>query len=326
MQAQITPHLPTYVNLHYVDYSDDLSGHTDLLEETLRQNCLDPIYEKVNDWWIDSDSTSSYIEDIQQALDKEDYELSDDDKDDIRDWLHENDTSDPTKELLGNTGKLTMFYSLGLEVDGYSEAGFFSPSVRYSSEAQEAYKIRRKLGIQKGTKEAELIDSIVANASYGGELRIYFSLSLEDALSAESDKDFKQIQFKGRYAIAVYHSNGSGDFEYMEIDRTFPFTRDNLFTSDADKYSLESCFGMCGDWLDKTTSPVMSVEPLRRKAKIAKSKSAVIHAREAEYKRVFKAGGCTAGDMDINRHRDVTYSNDVPCGSRCPHCRTFWID
>ena len=157
-------------------------------------------------------------------------------------------------------------------------------------------------------------------------MRIYFSLDLEDALTDSPDSDFKQIQFKGRYAIAVYHSNGSGDFEYMEIDRTFPFTRDNLFTSDADSYSIESCFGMCSDWLDKTTSPVMSVEPLRRKAKITKSKSAAIHAREAEYKRVFKAGGCTAGDMDINRHRDVSYSNDFPCGSRCPHCGTFWID
>lgn len=309
-----------------MDYRDDLSEHTDLLEETLRKNCLDPIHEKVSDWWCGHEVTGSYIDEIQKELTKEDYELNEDDVDELRDWLHDNDTSDPVSDLLKNTGKISMFYSLGLEVEGW-HSGFMCAPYRNSSYAQEAYKIRRILGVKKDTKEAELIDSIVRNASYGGELRIYFSLDLEEAISGEPDKDFKQVQFKGRYVVAVYNSSeGSGDFEYMELDRTFPFTRDNLFTSVSDRYSLENCFGMCGDWLDKIGEPMMSIHPLKKKSTINKSENAARLAKEIEYNRVFKAGGCSAGDMDIRRHRDVYYDNNFPCGNHCPHCRTFWID
>lgn len=127
--------------------------------------------------------------------------------------------------------------------------------------------------------------------------------------------------------MAVYDgTQGGGDFEYINIDKTFPFTRDNLYTSDADKYSLENCFGMCGDWLDKSASPIFSMKKPKRTSKLAKSKNAERMAREAEYNKVFKAGGCTFGDMDYKRHRDVYYDNNVPCGSHCPHCGTFWID
>ena len=145
-------------------------------------------------------------------------------------------------------------------------------------------------------------------------------------ITENQEVDFKQIQFKGKYAVAVYSSCGSGDFEYLELDKTFPFTRDNLFTSDAEKYSLESCFGMCGDWLDDTATPFMSVEPLKKKTKIKKSGNIALFAQEAEYKRVFNAGGCSLGDMDIRRHRGVYYKNEIPCGSHCPHCGTFWVD
>lgn len=45
-----------------------------------------------------------------------------------------------------------------------------------------------------------------------------------------------------------------------------------------------------------------------------------------EYDRVYKAGGCTLGDTDMRRHRDVYYRNVFPCGSVCPHCGQFWGD
>ncbi len=326
MNAAITPHLPDYVSLYYVDYRDNLSENEDLLEETLRQNSLDPINFKLNEWWADGDTVRYYIDEIQKQLATQGVKLSDEDEDEIRNWLYEKDESTPVKDLLKNTGSVTMFYSLGLEVDGYSEPGFFAPSVRYSSVAQEAYKIRRILGIKKETKEAKLIESIVNNAHYGGELRIYFKVPIEDILSDTPEEDFKTIHFKGQCTIAVYHSSGSGDYEHFEIDKSFPFDRDNLFTSDADKYSIENCFGMCSDWLDNSSDPVFSYAPLKKRGKIKKSDNAARIAQEAEYKRVFDAGGCSKGDMDYNRHRDVYYDNNIPCGSHCPHCGTFWID
>ena len=47
---------------------------------------------------------------------------------------------------------------------------------------------------------------------------------------------------------------------------------------------------------------------------------------DAKCDAVFKTGGCTAGDMDMNRHRNTYYLNEFPCGTHCPHCHTFWID
>ena len=326
MNAAITPHLPAYVSLYYVDYNDNLCDNNELQEEILRANNLDPICEKIDEWWDSYECAKSYIDDIRNKLDEEDIELTDDDEDEIRDWLHDNDKSTPVDDVLHNTGSVNMFYSLGLEVEGWSEPGFMCQSYRSSSVAQEAYKIRRVLGIQKDTKDAELIESIVRNASYGGELRIYFSIGLKDILSEDMEQDFQQIHFKGSCTVAVYHSNGSGDFEDIELDKAFPFTRDNLFTSKSDKYSLENCFGLSSDWLRDSADPIFSTEPLKSKHKIAKSENATRIAQEAEYNKVFKAGGCSAGDMDYNRHRGVYYDNNIPCGSHCPHCKTFWVD
>lgn len=325
MNPQIQPYLPNYVNLYFVDYRDDLCQHKELLQESLVANSLDSIQEKVWDWWDYPEG--EYMNEIRQKMDDDGItELYEENEDYIRDWLSENDTSTPVEDLLRNTGAISMFYSLGLELDGW-QSGFMCNPWRDGSYAQDAYKIRRVLGIAKGTSEAEKIDSIVRNASGGGELRIYFSNELTDVLSNEPEKDFKQIHFKGEFAVALYNAGeGSGDFEYITLDKTFPFQRSNLYTSESEKYHLENCFGMCSDWLDKHATPTFKMEASKRVMKIKVSKNAARNFQDAEYKRIFKAGGCSAGDMDCTRHRDVYYDNNFPCGSRCPHCKTFWID
>lgn len=325
MHAQIQPYLPNYVSLYFVDYRDNLCENKDLLQKSVSSNSLDSIHEKIWDWWDYPEG--EYLKEIRQKMEQDGAEeLYEKHEDEIRDWLCENDTSTPVKDLLRNTGNISMFYSLGLEIDGW-HSGFMCNPWRDGSYAMDAYKIRQKLGIRKGTPESDLIDSIVRNASGGGELRLYFNSELADVLSTDSETDFKQIHFKGEIAVALYNaSEGSGDFEYLKIDKSFPFVRENLYTSESDKYSLENCFGMCSDWLDKSDFPVFSMDKPRKPQTLIKSKNADRIAQEAELNRVFKAGGCTAGDMDYKRHRGVYYDNNVPCGSRCPHCGTFWID
>ena len=325
MNAQIQPYLPDYVNLYYVDYCDNLREHKELLQKSLSSNSLNPIQEEVFDWWDYPEG--EYLKEIRQTMEHDDLEeLYEENEDEIRDWLYEHDTSTPVEDLLRNTGEISMFYSLGLEIDGWHSA-FMCNNWRNTTEAQEAYRIRRKLGIEKNTPEAKLIDSIVQNAYGGGELRIYFSQPLSELLSDDPDKDFQQIHFKGEFAVAVYNAGeGSGDFEYINIDRTFPFIRSNIFISKSEKYYLEDCFGMCSDWLDKSAAPIFSMNKPKSCQKINESKNAARNLQDAEYTRVFKAGGCTFGDMDYRRHRDVYYDNNVPCGSHCPHCGTFWID
>lgn len=48
--------------------------------------------------------------------------------------------------------------------------------------------------------------------------------------------------------------------------------------------------------------------------------------RQQKYNDTFKAGKCTFGDRDMNRHRDIQYSNVFPCGWHCPHCGMTWVD
>ena len=332
MNEKVKKYMPEYVCLYYVDYNSNLNNETKTLQSCLTQNSLFPLSESVFDWWDYPEE--HYLDEIKEKMRKDGVEhLFDEHLDDIRDWLYDNDKSTPVEDLLRNTGRISCFYDLGVELDcGWHEAFMCTPW-RNESIASCAYKVRRKLGIKKGTPEAEQIYNILCNASCGGSLRIYFNGDIESLISgdeyqsADNKQDFQQIRFKGRVALAVYDpTNGAGDFEYMNIDCVFPFLRDNLSVSDTDKYSLEQCFGMCGDWLDKCVKPELSVEPLKKKRTMKKSPAAELRKREAELDAVFKAGGCTFGDMDMSRHRDVYYDNNIPCGHHCPHCGTFWID
>ena len=332
MDKRIEKYMPSYVHLYYVDYRDNLRDNTDLLQSCITKNNLYPLSENVFDFWDYPECY--YYEEIRKAMREDGIEdLFDELRDEIDEYLYEHDDSDPVRDLLRNTGDVTCFYDLGVEVDcGWHEAVFCTPW-RNETVASCAYKVRRKLGIQKGTPEAKQIYNICANATCGGTLRLYFKADVESLISgdnylnAEDKQDFQQIRFKGKVAVAVYNPNqGAGDFDYIDIDCTLPFLRDNLAISKVDKYHLEDCFGMCGDWLNKCVTPILSVEPLKKKKTLKKSKISEDRKREAEYDAVFKAGGCTPGDMDITRHRDVYYDNTFPCGMRCPHCGTFWVD
>lgn len=43
------PYIPTYVDMYYVDYRDDLSDNTKLLQDCIDKNSLYPISEYVDD-------------------------------------------------------------------------------------------------------------------------------------------------------------------------------------------------------------------------------------------------------------------------------------
>ena len=320
-------------DLYYVDYRDSFDDHPKTLQQCIEDNSLYPASEITWDMW---ECPSSYEEEevAKEMRNNDESELYDAFQDEIRDWIYEHDTSDPTSDLLRNTSDQTMFYSLGVEVDGWHEAFLCAPW-RGEREEEATMRINDILGIKEGTPDMEKLELVVAQASYGGELRIYFTSSIEDVISggeekryweAESKEDFQTIQFKGMFAVGVINTlNGSGDFEYLNIDLTLPFMRENLFISRAEKYSLENIFGMITHWC-KSDSPTLSYEAPSTDITIEPSKNAAAIAQDQEYERVFKAGGCTYGDMDYRRHRDVKYINEVPCGSKCPHCGTFWVD
>jgi hypothetical protein len=325
-------YMPEYVSLYDVDRGDDLSDHVQLLQACIEKNSLQPLSEEVFDWWDCPEEV--YLDEIEAKMIADGLTAEFEQYfDEIKEWLWDHDKSTPIEDLLRNTGKMTLFYSLGVETDGWHEA-FMCHPWRGETEAMSAYKVRRALGIKKGTKESDVIDEIVSNASYGGELRIYFEGNLTDYISGEpyceagEKEDFRRIRFKGKVAVAIHDAvNGSGWFEFMELDKEFPFNRENLFFSKIEKYSLEEVYGFSWDWADKCCTPELSVEaPTTKYAAIKTSQTGENLSVDARYEKVFQTGGCTAGDMNIRRHRDVYYDNHIPCGSHCPHCGTFWID
>ena len=316
--------------LYYVGRSDDgLENAVDVLQKCVSKNSFEDIdcaiYEK---WWDFPEGF--YLDEIRKSMCNEDLEDEfDEHYDEILEWIRDHDESTPLDDLLDITTPIALYYDLAYEADGWHEAFLCNPW-RNTTEAYEVNRIRRRLGIKKGTKEDKLIQTIVSEASYGGNLRIYFPMDdfkylINQAITP--DGDFKTIKFDGTFAVGVINSNnGSGSYEKMELHCEFPFKRENLIFSEMDHYSLEEIYGNYLDWARNLSTPILSMDKPSTKKKVGSSSSADEIKRQAEYDRVFKAGGCTYGDMDMRRHRDVYYKNEIPCGSHCPHCGTFWID
>lgn len=324
MEASILPYIPLAVSLYYVDYRDHLDEHEDLQQQCLQNNNLTPLYEKIDDWFMEQE-----IQNCQEELDNIHEKMSEDGReedfdtheDEIRDLLYQRNDTDPVEDLIKNTTTTNMFYSLGVEIDGYHDD--WCGSYRGESEAMACYKIRRALKLKKGQFD-DRISELVQNATYGGELRIYFNAMFNELVS-EEEKDFKTIRFHGDVVVAVADShNGSGFDTTFPLDIILPFNRNNLFVDSQVHYSYASeVCGMCHNWCDSTQWQ-LGMKPIKKAIK--SSKMATHLQQEAQYAKTFNTGSCSAGDMNINRHRGVFYDNSFPCGSHCPHCGTFWVD
>lgn len=317
MLNEIKEYLPSDVRLYDVGDSN-LCHCINILQECINENTIIPLTDELWDCEFYS-SLQYYLKEIEAAMTKDGKgELFHSMKEEIIEYLQDKDSSELYIQLLANT-ELTCFYDLGWEL-GEGEL-FCNDSV-----IKTAYKIRRKLGLHINTQEGQEIDNMCYQATYGGMLRIYFKSNMKDFLTfEENEEDFRTIHFKGKVALAIYNPNvGAGDFCYVKIDKKFPFLRENLSISKTETYHLEDCFGLCGDWLDKCKAPKFEYRSCH--GKIKRSKTSQLRRREAEYKKVFESGGCSVGDMNIERHHDVYYRFEYPCGHRCPHCGTFWPD
>lgn len=313
-------------DLYFVNYDDDLNHSFKELNQCVQKNEMYPLTEKLDEWWHCPESYA--LEQIRKQMEsdgfEEEYEAH---EDEIREWLWDHDNSDPIKDLLRNTTALAIYYDLGYQADGWHEAFLCNPW-RNTTEKQEVANIRRILGIKKGSKEDKTLAEIVANASYGGNLRIYFPMDdFYSMLTYDNEHDFQTIRFDGVFPVGIINSvNGSGWYEEIEIHKDFPFKRENMIFSKCDHYSLESIYGQYDNWAKNFPMPIFSKDKPSSKRKLKESESAKELKRQAEDDATFRAGDCTFGDTDMSRHRDVYYDNNVPCGWHCPHCGQFWID
>lgn len=316
-------YVPTVVSLYYVDYRENLDDQEELQEECIRQNNLDRLHENIFDWYDcqEKDNIQDLLQEIESKMSedglKEEYNEY---EEMIRDLLSERNDINPADDLIRHSSLTNMFYSLGVEIDGYDTYS----NARGESETMSCYKIRRALKLKKGQHDDKILE-LIRNASYGGELRIYFNAMFNKLLTGDSDNDFKTIHFHGNVVVAIADShNGSGYDITLPIDITLPFKRDNLYVDSQVHYSYanEVC-GMVNDWCSSTQWET-GMKPV--KGSIKASSMTEHQHREAGYEKTFCEGKCTFGDMNHRRHRNTFYINSFPCGNKCPHCGTFWID
>lgn len=316
--------LPANVELNYVDYRDNLEGREEeiqkavqsqewsYLEESIWEAGIEQqwkamwyIFEEFSEalqdaFGVDSDRAEQFIEDYRECLETE---------------IYDRDTSTVMQDLIRNTGELVFFYDTGLEV---GETCFLND--RESAALRQ--KIKKVLGIKaKESHWDSQIDIMTCQASYGGRLVVYFTARLDRVMELKGNR----ILFENPNIAIIDNGNGSGDdTELKGCKLSLPFDPANLFLDAAVKYSYtyDVC-GMSSNWCNGTGFKIVN----RGCSKKAVESSLHAHIdQEAQYDAKYRAGGCSFGDMKYNRHRDQYYINDFPCGNKCPHCGTFWID
>lgn len=311
-------YVPESVSLYYVDYRENLDEHEELQEQCIRKNNMEKLYETVFEWYHEqeAENLNKILNEIENKMSKEGkHEEFEEHSDEIQDLICQRNNADPIDDLINNSSPTNMFYSLGMEIAEHNGK---------ESSAMSYYKVRRALKLRKGQFDAQ-IEELVDNATYGGELRIYFNAKFNNLITNNNENDFKTIRFHRDVIVAIADShNGSGYHIDLPLDITLPFIRDNLFVDSQIHYSYanEVC-GMYNNWCDSTEWETGS-KPL--KTSIRKSTMAEHQRQEKQYEKNFREGRCTFGDMNYKRHRNTFYINSFPCGNKCPHCGTFWID
>lgn len=326
---QIEALLPSYVSLCYVDYRESLSGSIEELQSCISENSWEKLYETIDDFVNESqiEGLECYKRQLKEDMVSK-FDLDEDEadclvyekyQDKIEEVLYQKDDSDPLHDLLKNTEKFSFFFDTGLQIEDGSWNRTRSEQTLWLN------KIKRKLKIEKSDWD-DKIRLMLSQASYGGQLVIYFYDSVEELITDNKEKDVKSVRFSNPYIAIINMNCGSGDHTHLKGHRlTIPFIRENLFIDRYFKYNYVSqVCGMKQNWCEDSIAKFY-FNPVKGK-KCTPSPLTEEALQDKKYALTFSQGKCTPLDMDINRHRDTYYINDFPCGTKCPHCLTFWID
>lgn len=320
---QVLTLLPTSTTLVYVDYRDNLDEQTELIQQCINEGTFDALYEEVTEWYRDTewDGLSYYLtelkSDIESTFNLDDAtDIMEQYEDEIRDEIYNRCDDDILKDLLKNTRSLVAHYDTGYEMEGGSWK-WSDAEVRL-----ERIKIKKFLQIKDSYFDSN-IDMMISQASYGGNLLIYFQIDdLQEFI--DNFNGTKSIKFFDAHIGIIDHYNGSGDItDLPRHEFILPFNKDNVFLEESIKYNWTySIAGMVSDWCESTQYEFLTEDV----GKIQTSTTNNLLKQEQTYNETYKNGLCTFGDMDYNRHRNKEYINNYPCGTKCKDCGTFWID
>lgn len=314
-------YLPENIELVDVYTKDNLFNLLDKVETSILNGVMRYVYEACDDYIneCEQDSVRSYIEQIKDYLfDK----LPDDVEINLPKWINENrealedeiynrDVSNACLKLLSNTSPLPVYYDLGIFIDDMD--------YRNESNKDKVKFIINTLNIQ-GSCEDDLL-SILNEATYGGHLVVFFIPNLHELICTKSSS----IKFTHPTLAVIDKVNGSGSHETLyNTTMIVPLDRNRLFIDECHKYSYtKDVCGMPNDWCSGTEVVYCNEES---NIKLKSSSLSVEKEIQKEYNNIFKGGKCSNGDTRMDRHRNVVYTNNIPCGWHCKDCGMFWID
>lgn len=326
--ADVESLLEKHYFLNEVSYDSDLSSDMAAVQKAIREQNWMPLDEVIEDWggqgYAENDALNTLKDEICRTYGVEDDEAEKfirENDDHLLTLIRERDESTPLDDLMRHTSDPTFFFDTDEEIPygaAFSDRDF----------KEAAHDLKKILRIkQKDTRWDKDIEEVLINASYGGMVEIYFRASIADMMKLG---DANKVTFTNPMVAIVDHGNGSGhNVEFEGLTVTFDFHPKQLHIDSRQTvhyaYGDDVC-GMISSWAECT-----HVEFFHRNVRTAKPEppdSALDAHMELErrYEEVFRAGGCTSGDMNMRRHRNTFYLNEFPCGTHCPHCHTFWID
>lgn len=305
---------PNGIDLIYVDYRDSFDENLKPLQGAIQANDLylamgdDPIewgeYEAI-DYILKEHFTEEELN----------YWRENDEIQELYDFLQENDTSNPAKDLLKNTGKQMFFYDLNC----YIEANDYSETEKDAK--RKIAKIAKKLKIDP-LKYKEELTELVANAYYGGNLCILFYT--DPAYFFTDDGKENMLWLTDPHVCIMDRTGGSGHDVQLKTEIKLPFNRKNLFLDKATagySYAYDVCGLYCPAY---ETHFNLAYEPKTKKPQT----NANLHADQDKYAgwdADLKKGICHFEDHRFKSH-DTIYINNFPCGNKCQKCGRFFID
>lgn len=316
--------IPDKTYLTYVDQNDSLSGYEKQIQECIHSQSYEHLDEIVFDAYSEQewDSVKRYKKEFKKELISKGFKkkkvkrFCEKYDDYIDDKIRSNCADDLISDLIRNTSTIVCHYDTGYEVPSDSW------SWKEKQVKVEIAEIKKILKI-KNKDYDERIRLMILQASYGGNLLIFFNL--DDLDSTIRTEEINSIKFKNAHIGIIDHYGGSGDItELNGHEFSIAFNPKNIFLEKTIKYNWTySIAGMVRDWCE-STGVEFSKRKMRRKVETSEINKLL--EQEKKYNESWKKGECTFGDMDITRHKNTPYQNDFPCGNKCTSCGTFWID
>lgn len=194
--AEIIARVPAEVDLVYVDYRDEWS---DEQLQLMLNDDYDELWETTEEHESDSrwQGVKYVMDEVIESEEERDLLIEFNLEDELRDEIQERDSSNWYKDMHRNTPDKLLSVAVGYDVPDYTQCQTDEEIEEHVAGMAEA------LGIELGANRSALAQ-ILAEASYGGELRVIWYGAVEPALSATG------ATFTDPCVVILDRWNGSG--------------------------------------------------------------------------------------------------------------------